>query len=57
MDGGKRMESIKLTVTIEGTSEDFDLNLYARNIAFRALNWGNRVEVTGEDVQVTMENE
>lgn len=51
------MERITLTVTIDGPAEDFDLSLYARNIAFRALNWGSKVEVVGEGVQVSMENE
>lgn len=51
------MEPIKLIVTIEEPSEDFDLSLYARNVAFRALNWGSRVEVVSGGVHVTMENE
>ncbi|KPC75665.1 hypothetical protein ADL26_06130 [Thermoactinomyces vulgaris] len=52
------MNKIVLTVELEEpVSERFDVNTYAKNIAYRALNWSRAVKVTGAGVSVCMINQ
>jgi hypothetical protein len=56
--GGITMNKIVLTVELEEpVSERFDVNTYAKNIAYRALNWSRAVKVTGAGVSVCMINQ
>jgi len=48
------MKQLVLTIELENVNGQFDPNLFARNIAFRALKWSKAVNIKGKNVDIVM---